>query len=244
MISSENLSNTDRTSWQRVLMVMKYFWPSLRPMVIIYPLLAVVLILLMHNLGAASGNPLPNTLLSIVAWAIVFAPCFLSRQSTGEVFNSLPALGWEKCEAIFLIMFIGVPLLFLPLDIYGVIIGKKFTISVAAIPVKIELTSPLIYMSVMSALTSQCAAIWAVFAARRHRALKAFGAAIGFMFIDSVFGFIVGLLSAISSPHTTPIDDMIRSYLTYFMPYISGFWTVAFLFVIYKASRAISRKQL
>ena len=244
MNSSEILSNTDRTSWKRVKMVMKYFWPSLRPMVIIYPLLAVALVLMMHNLGADPAGLKANGLLEIVAWAFMLAPCFLTRQPNGEAFYSLPALGWEKCEAIFLMMFIGVPLLFLPLDIYGVIVGREPTVSVMAVPIRVELTSPFILMTILSALTSQCAALWAVFAARRHRALKAVGAALGFMFINGILGFIVGLLSALTDPHSIPVEATMQSYMAMLVPYFLTFWAVAFLFVAYMATRVICRKQL
>lgn len=249
MKSSEILSNTDRTSWTRVLMVMKYFRPSLLPVVIIYPLLAIALALMIHFFGGSDGNnPWAYQLLSVVAYAIMFAPCFLSRQSTGEAFYSLPALGWEKCEAIFLMMFIGVPLLFTPLELYDLICGGRLsleTYKIMGVRLQVELSAGMIYLSTVTMLTSVGAAIWAVFAARRHRALKAFGAAISFMFVDFIFGIVIGFMSAISdSRNNVSPGDMIKEYTSYFMPVMGTFWTIVLLFVLYKASRAISRKQI
>ncbi len=237
MTSSEILSWTDRTSWTRVKMVLKYFWPSLKPMVIIYPLLSILYAFLMNN-AVNHQHSWALQMMSLLSYVVMFSPCFFSRQPNNEVFYSLPALGYEKVEAIFLAMFVGVPVLLLPIKLYGFFfIDDSEVISLLGQITHTSLTTGNIIMGLAVLFACEGAALWAVFAARTHRALKACGAALGMMMCYMVCCFIIGFVTAITGRNVDEVSSSCNTVVTVIA-------CVATVFVLYKAAKAISRKQL
>lgn len=236
MQSIETLSNTDRTSWRRIMMFVRYLWPSLRPMVIIYPILAAVIILLI-NFFADINHNWAVRLMSILTFAIILAPAFLCRQPNKEMFYSLPVLGFEKCVAIFGIMFIGMFILFIPAELVGIHLKEEFALKFINTGVIPGSMGSIMAMSIISAFAGEALTLWTVFAARSNRAVKSIIAGLSTLLFDGILGFITGFVTAI-------IGGDIATSMGAAIPIITVFWTLCFLFFTYKAWRAISRKQL
>lgn len=236
MKSSEILANTDRTSWSRIWMVLKYLWPSIKPMVIFYPLIAILIAVVMHN-AVYNQQTWSLPLLSLLSYVVMFSPCFFSRQRNNEVFYSLPALGFEKVSAIFAVILIGVPILLLPTKIYGLFfVSDSLLMDTYSKTMGINVSAGSMLMGVVVLYTCEGAALWAVFKAKSHRALKACGAAIGMMFAYFTVSFLLGFFAAI---FVGELVDTSKIYMA-----ITCIACFTMVFVYYKAAKAISRKQI
>ena len=237
MKSSEILASTDRTSWSRIWMVLKYLWPSIKPMVIIYPLLSIMFAMLMNS-AVNHHSSLALQLMSLLSYVVMFSPCFFSRQPNNEVFYSLPALGYEKVSAIFLVVLVVVPVLLLPTKIYGLFfVDDSRVLDLYSQALHASMTPRDIIMGLAVLFACEGAALWAVFAAKTHRALKACGAALGMMLAYMLCCFVIGFFTAISGGDVAEVSGMCNRI-------VSVLACVATIFVFYKSAKVISRKQV
>lgn len=237
MESAEILSNTDRTSWHRIMMFVRYLLPSLRPMVIIYPLLAIAVTVLVNFFFTRISYEWAMQVMMVITFAVILAPAFLCRQPNKEMFYSLPVLGWEKCVAIFGIMFVGIFCLFLPAKLCGFHIKEEFAIEVIDRNINFGSTGSVMAMSILSMYAGEALTLWTVFAARSNRAIKSIIAGLSSLLFDGVIGFFVGFFTAISG-------NDIQNTLSGAVPTVIIFWALCLMFFTYKAAKAIARKQL
>lgn len=219
------------------MMFVRYLWPSLRPMVIIYPILAIIVTVLINFFFSRISYEWAMQVMSVITFAVILAPAFLSRQPNKEMFYSLPVLGWEKCIAIFGIMFAGIFCLFLPAELCGFHIKEEFAMEVINGNIKFGSTGSVLAMSILSVLGGEALTLWTVFAARSNRAIKSIIAGLSSLLFDGIIGFFVGFFTALSGNDiNNPISGVV--------PTIIIFWALCFIFFTYKAARAIARKQL
>lgn len=252
MKSTSILANTDRTSWSRIAMVGRYFWPSLHRKTLVFPICALLVTLMAHLFGISEGNAIAISIFELLSWLLVLSPIVFAKQAADEVFCSLPALGCEKVTFVFLWSFIAVPLLlFAPTAIYALIafpdtnnvaalldssfLGTLFT-SDAAVNI--------MTVSFLATLTAIAVGLWAVFGSRRYRTRNAVLAIAGTVMLNGFYGFVLGFISAWQHAEPGVLKDDLSTTLNIFAPVMSLSWVLFLIFALWKASHAIARKQL
>lgn len=133
MKSAEILSNTDRTSWSRIMMVWKFFMPILKKKLIFLPAFA----LLIESNAYAAGYMLPEgdfmfifMLMSAMTVAlIILSPIVFAKVRGREVLAMLPALGFEKSIVVIGYCAVIVPLLIcLPGMLLALLIDQPYPV--------------------------------------------------------------------------------------------------------------------
>lgn len=246
----DSLSDFDGFSWRRVAMVGRYFWPAISGKVIAMSVFTFVCMALACFSGLDKGSAMSAGFVSIVSFAIVITPVFFTVRPSGELFCSLPALAAEKRTAVFLFSFLIMPaLLTLPGSVLAEIVcpgaeqyllGNNSPFLPANDPDGIFMAA-----AIISTFAQIAIGLWAAFALRGHghtarTALAIFGATA----INGIIGFIFGFVSASLSDENAEFDDIATDSITHCGPYLLVFWSILLIFALYKASRAISRKQV
>lgn len=252
MKPAEILFNTDGFRWERVMMVGRYFWPTLSRKLIVFPIISIICFAIADFLGFGEGKAEGTTFLNLLAYLVVFSPIMFAKRTAGEVFCSLPALPAEKCTFIFLWSFVAVPVMvYLPGIIYCAIFVPELTTLIHfdselfGWMFSPEVSKSLVWISLFSELTAISNGLWAVFASRTGHTRHAVLAILATIFLNGIFGFILGFVAALQhSPDKANVQDSLVSSLSHVGPAITAFWILFFLFALYKASRAIGRKQL
>lgn len=250
MTSKETLANTDRSSRARIGMTGFYFWHSIKMKVIVLANIAFLSIVLASILGIDKGDIFGSSLLSIPSFIILFSPLLFTVRASDEVFCSLPALGWEKRAFVMLFSFILFPLLItVPGSIYLVIVMPEHTAAevwLTGIGVDIATRSGAWFIigTFLSTYTAIAAGLWAAFASRRNRALRTTLAVIGTIMLDGFIGFVIGFMHAMQDKQINNIAQPVADSMNQFGPVYVGLWALLFLFATWKASRAISHKQV
>ncbi len=86
--------------------------------------------------------------------------------------------------------------------------------------------------------------LWAAFGSRgSRRPAITFLAIFGAISLNGILGFFMGFISAMMGK-TRTVYDSLADIMEVTGPYMSGMWATIFIFALYKASRAISRKQV
>lgn len=252
MKQSAILSNTDRTSWRRIMMVGQYFMPRLRTKLLIAFLCSVAIAALCYKFGMGNLNsPSPTwALVTIMVLFIEFMPLAFAKRSSDEVFYSLPALGFEKCAFVFIYSYIVVPAVTLgPIFLYLTIFGSEVDLDVVMrkfYNVRSTFGTPLLSFfiaNMFGSLSLVAVGLWTVFASRRNRSLNGVFAIFGTLFINAIFGFIMGFIAAYYADNADTAEE-IKNAIMSMGPIMAAFWILFFSFTIYKAARAISRKQV
>lgn len=246
------LANTDRTSWSRIAMVGRYFWPTLRLKVLLIPLFSLFVTIMAHLFGIADGNSLAITMLDLISWMLVLSPIMFAKQAADEVFCSLPALGCEKVAFVFLWSFIAVPFLLLAPPVIYAMIAIPETNNVAAIYdssflsnlFTLDAAGNIVTISILATLTTIAVGLWAVFGSRRNRTRNAVLAIVGTMMLNGFYGFVLGFISAWQRAKPGLITEDLSNTLNVFGPAMSLSWVIFLIFALWKASRAIARKQV
>ena len=246
------LANTDRTSWSRIAMVGRYFWPSLRRKILVFPLFSLFVTLMAHLFGIADGNTLAISMFDLISWLLVLSPIVFAKQAADEVFCSLPALGCEKVAFVFLWSFIAVPFLLLAPPVIYANIAIPETNNVAALLDSSFLGSlftsdaavNIMTVSFLATLTAIAVGLWAVFGSRRNRTRNAVLAIAGTVMLNGFYGFVLGFISAWQHAEPGVLKDDLSTTLNIFAPVMSLSWVLFLIFALWKASHAIARKQL
>lgn len=252
MKSASILANTDRTSWSRIAMVGRYFWPSLRRKILVFPLFSLFVTLMAHLFGIADGNTLAISMFDLISWLLVLSPIVFAKQAADEVFCSLPALGCEKVAFVFLWSFIAVPFLLLAPPVIYANIAIPDTNNVAALLDSSFLGSlftsdaavNIMTVSFLATLTAIAVGLWAVFGSRRNRTRNAVLAIVGTVMLNGFYGFVLGFISAWQHAEPGVLKDDLSTTLNIFAPVMSLSWVLFLIFALWKASHAIARKQL
>ncbi len=110
---------TSKFSWNRVGMIARYYYPSLKLQLLLYPLVSVVFGILTYistkgnmdiNVMGVMGVLVLGVIGMTQPFMLYFAPGFLVKSSR-DIDVSIPALWTEKATFILLYFFIAVPIL-------------------------------------------------------------------------------------------------------------------------------------
>lgn len=245
----ESLYNYDGFSWRRVAMVGRYFIPALRGNSVAMASICFALIIMACFFGVPNGSTMSSSLGSILAFAVVLTPLYFATKPADEIFNSLPAHASEKRTFIFLYSFIIMPaLLLLPgelvVDIFFPDMNEQFLGTIAINVLRSNAAGWFIAEGLLSTGAQIAIGLWAAFASRgSRRPAITFLAIFGSISLNGILGFIMGFISALTEKPET-IYDSLADAMEVSGPYIVGMWAIIFIFALYKASRAISRKQV
>lgn len=243
MKTIENLSNTDATSWQRTAMIARYFEPTLRVKSIILVTLSLAEVVIASILG--SDHMISVSLLTVVFLPIILAPVMFATHAADQVFYSLPALPCEKRNFVFLYSFVFMPLaVIVPANIYLCFFPDFNAGMLDFMKPMLQNSSAcgwLVAQSLLSSAAQIAIGLWVAFASRgRARVAWTMIAVFGSMMLEGVPGFVLGFISAIDPVVKFDMFDGIAAI----GPYVTLFWASLFILAIYKASRAISYKQV
>lgn len=233
-----------------MLMVWRYFWPSLRGKVVALAVMSFAMIVVSALLISPDGNPLGSGLLSAVSVAVVFTPVLFTVRASDEVFCSLPALACEKRAVVYFFSFIFMPLLLiLPGSIFVSIVCpgvEKYMLGdIASTMIGSDAAAVFLSESLLSTAAQIAVGLWAAFALRgATRVVWTTLAILGAIMLNGLAGFVMGFVAALQSAGAAEVGDTVVDGLMIAGPYLLAFWGVLFIFAIYKSSRAISRKQV
>lgn len=241
MKSAEILSKTDRTSWSRIMMVAGYFWPRLRLLFWLLPVVSAVVTLAVTYIP----GPAKMLCMSLLGLLIVLAPVRLTKRPDGEFTFTLPALGMEKCIVLFLVFFIAVPLLIIvPAQIVCMIVsGGDGVVARYLLGVPSSMSPATVVISWLGIAASVGACLWAVMKARRNRTLLGVVAGLSVNLGTNIFcGFFIGLYIGLSGMaySTAEVMDIYNQISVYVYSII---WGLAFIIFTVLAVRAVSRRQ-
>lgn len=99
-------------SWQRVDMVARYYYPSIRRQIIIYPAISVavgIATFFMYN--SPISTIFAGILSMVLSFMFYFGPIVFTRRSDRAIETMLPATSGEKATFLLLYSFIVIPLL-------------------------------------------------------------------------------------------------------------------------------------
>lgn len=249
MKSPESLANTDATRWTRILMVARYFWPTVRVKTAILAAMSLLFIIIASFFGLADGNPMGVGLLNVTSFCVIVAPLLFTVRPADEVFNSLPALPGEKQIVIGLFSFILFPIaVTLPGAIYlniffpgceGNLLG-----TIGAALIHSDAAGWFLASCLISNFAQIAIGLWAAFSTRGSgRTIKTLLALLGTVLLNGMTGFVLGFISAFCSSPGGMMDSL-SSSMTVGGPYIAAFWAAISIFAFYKAMRAIARRQV
>lgn len=245
----DTLSNYDGFSWRRVAMVGRYFMPTIRGKVFAMAVICFLLILAACFLGQPNGSPMSADLMSTLSFALVLTPLYFTIKPADEIFNSLPAHASEKRSFVFLFSFIFMPmLLLLPgavvTEIFFPDMDEQFLGTNAMAVLRSRAAGWFIAIGFLSTLAQISIGLWAAFSYRgSKRAAITFLAIFGAISLNGILGFFMGFIAAVTGKKL-PVYDTLADAMSISGGYITAFWALIFIFALYKAARAISRKQV
>lgn len=245
----DSLYNFDGFSWRRVAMLWRYFLPAIRGKVFAMAIICFALILAACLLGQPNGSTMSSDLMSTLSFALVFTPLYFAIKPADEIFYSLPAHASEKRMFVFLFSFIFIPiLLLLPgtvvTEIFFPDMDEQFLGTNAIECLRSDVAGWFIAIGVLSTLAQISIGLWAAFSSRgSKRAAITFLAIFGAISLNGILGFIIGFISAFTGKSLT-VNDTLADGMSCSGLYITALWALIFLFALYKAARAISRKQV
>lgn len=116
---SHNTPATDRFSWKRVAMVGRYYYPTLRLQIILYPLISLAVGIATYSTKLWHYSALIEAFYGILSVALSFtyywAPTVFSRSNGRAIEVMLPARSSEKSTFIVLYTIVGISaLVYLP----------------------------------------------------------------------------------------------------------------------------------
>lgn len=206
------LETTSRFSWDRVKAVAAFYYPLLRPQIILYPIVALALFIVATAATAIQWTDLfwaaPATVISIMSY---FAPAILARRDSRMVEMLLPATALEKTVVLGVYFFIAVPLM-----TYGVyyLIGGLIELLLPFVTVigklkamRVEMgASTLIYQ--VSEMVPVVTCLWVVMAVKRSRMLKSVLYTILSVISMGVIGMVWGLIMAFKSGFIQKVKEI------------------------------------
>ncbi len=233
MKSADILSKTDATSWSRIAMVARYFWPRLKNYLILAPVVSAVFTLIAMQM---TDMMFKQYVMFLLALLIVLAPVKLSRRPDGDFTYTLPALGWEKCTVLFGIFFLIIPALVI---IPSEIVARLFGGSPESLGMPEMSSGNTVLMSIggwIMIYSSLAVCLWAVMSTNRNRAVKGVISALICMFVlTAVTAFATGFCMAFFG-----MDESVSTGI-----YIQqGVSLIVFVIFIFKSINAISHRQI
>lgn len=233
------------------MMVGRYFGPTIARKAILFPLMALFIILAADFCGLGRGTIGGTLQLELLSWALVISPIIFTKQAADEVFYSLPALGCEKVCFVFLWSFIVVPMmLILPATAYIAIFmpeisgSSLLTGGVMSAYFSAITDGSILTVGLLSTASAIGVGLWAVFGSRRCRARNGILAIMGTIFINVLTGFALGFISALKSDSSAATTENLSVNFDTFAPALTTFWAIFLIFALWKAAQAISRKQV
>lgn len=203
-MNSQTLSNTDRTSWQRVAMVWKFYLPYTRKKIIGFTLLAFAVEGMMQYaygyMPQESGMPMLLMLSTMIAALMAFSGLVFAKPAGRELQTLLPALGMEKCIVIVGYVTLVIPfLLALPSIISWAGLNWAAERNVAR-AFGFQLDWPTVIYSVLALEAMALSCLWAVLASKRRYAIRngIIAPILFFVVISFISGFISGFIAGVN----------------------------------------------
>lgn len=195
---------TDRFSWNRVRMVGRYYYPSLRRQLIIYPLVSVATIIISALFNHYKINMfLPGTLTLILSFMLYWGPVVFTSHSCRELEVSLPAKRSEKATFILLYTFIAIPLLaYGPYYIGEFLAGNPFLSEVTEkyAQVKGNFKIAIYIASIIQMVMPMSVCLFAVMASKTSRVTKGIGFSVLSLIGLSIITGLITVLHMINLP--------------------------------------------
>ncbi len=232
------LSDTDRTSWTRIMMVFRFFYPRLRWQIICYPIVSAVVFLLFVLLYHYGHFMKATYVVGILGYMVALAPLVLATRDDFEMETALPANGIEK-----FIFYIGYFLIVIPLlvyipaellsifvygELYNTLITSQLPVNIADFGISGSLT---LLSSIVSNGTMIMICLLTVAVSRTNRLLK------GIMFpllTTLVIGLVTGVAAIMytisSMHHNDMLQDNPMEFSTHLVQMIS--YPLTFIFSI------------
>jgi len=207
----------NRFSWQRVGMVARFYYPSLRLPLMIYPATSLVIGLLSFWLSKTEIGFLFTGLLSmILSLMFYFFPLFFTKPSSPVVESMLPATTGERFTVFVIACLILNPIItFLPYYIIDWTIVAKPEIIEQLTQFSYEFIANSYGMAAAQSLTPLVTCLFVVFTRWKNR----ISASIGFTILTTValgiIGGIFGFIIAITDLIPLAEQDMTSSYSSY-----------------------------
>lgn len=219
-MNSQTLSNTDRTSWQRVAMVWKFYLPYTRKKIIMFTLLAFIVEGMMYysfkNMPQMQGDPIIMVLSYYVVGLIAFSGLVFAKPRGRELQTLLPALGMEKCIVKIGYVTVVIPFLLSIPSIISWIFGDACIERSIAQQLGIEITPMVLVYSVLMLESMALSCLWAVVASKRKYAMRnGILAAVGFFLTLTVIsGFIGGIIGGMKGVTVEQMDGFFNIIYT------------------------------
>jgi len=267
---SGNIAAEPRFSWARVKAVAEFYYPLLRPQIILYPLMALAL----YVVAAASTYvrwtdifwAIPATVISFMFY---LAPAVLTRHDARMVEMLLPATALEKILVLGVYFLIAVPLM-----TYGIyyVVGSLIELVCPFATVIGRLSAmrhdmgvpTIIYQATEVIPAATC--LWVVMAVKRNRMLKASIYTILSVFALGFIGMVCGVIMAlkngfidgvkqlandpsVQSGNLTPeqMNELTSPFVTDMLPLMTclGVISVIYLvFALWMTYRTIKKRQI
>lgn len=251
MISSEILSKTDATRWERIMMVARYYMPYLRgkllAMFIMPVVCEIILSMVVNSYGLEAYFPLGLIFSIFFIGCMVFSPMLFARSRGLETELMLPALPFERKVVIFSLCFVIVPVMvFVPSTLLGMFVLKVPHAALNTLFPDVIYNGVTILYSVLTLLVFTASCLWGVMAHTTHRVV--WGIAYGFFayillgFIGLVGGVIWGFMLAFNGYGLE--EGSVLPFYNFVMGGGCIVSAIGFIFAVWRTSRAISRMQI
>lgn len=199
---TNNITATDRFSWQRVKMVAHFYYPCLRMPLLLYPAVsAVVGILnawLTQSMLGLIFSALPALLLSFMFYLF---PLFLTRPQSPTVETMLPATSAEKATFFAIACLVVNPFLVYIPNYVCSLIATLFTNNELSIQIQsltTEITGSSYGFNTLSALPPLATCMYVVLSRWGNRIGSAIGYTIAAIITITVLGAIGGIFIALN----------------------------------------------
>ncbi|MDE6383231.1 MAG: hypothetical protein K2K79_02635 [Paramuribaculum sp.] len=110
--ATQSLPATDRFSWRRIGMVARYYYPSFKRPLIIFPLMSLVVgIFTLLSVRYEFNLFFSGTLSTILTFTYYWSPVIFNRIESSQLTTSLPCRWSERATFVMAIALLGLPLL-------------------------------------------------------------------------------------------------------------------------------------
>ncbi|MDE7411837.1 MAG: hypothetical protein K2M94_07345 [Paramuribaculum sp.] len=254
---TQNISATDKFSWNRVMVLARYYYPNLRTQLIIYPLVSLLSgIILYFTTKSIAWGFLSGALSLALSIMLYLGPIVFARKQTRPIETLIPARSSEKATFI-----LGYSLVFIPIMVYlpqflmFTLMYHLFPISsdfAELIKTSFEFNKGFYGLSYVQGLVPTITCLFVVYAKRNNRLVMACVWAMVAMIAQTIVSGILGAIIAIrqfhniANPSESP-EAFTTDFMYHLMPYLVTFFIICAVYVIIMAVftvRNICKKQV
>ena len=206
--ATQSLPATDRFSWRRVGMIARYYFPTLKRPLILFPLLSLAVGgFYLLSIRFQINIIFSGTLSSVLSFLYYWSPIIFNRIESSQLTTTLPCRWTERATFVIIFALLGLPLLvfgpsyvlselgqYLYFDNYISLIHAWEPMET---PVQTDLDFLGILLKVSMSLLPFSVALYVVYRARKSRILKAIMLSVAALIGQSItIGVLIGVLLA------------------------------------------------